>query len=173
MKIEVKRASLEDASILALLGRITFDESFGHLFKDPQALHDYYNQEFSVATVRANLLNENVICWLAYADDLPVGYAKLEKSRKTEGLTSENVSHLQRIYILKHFLHLKVGLPLLEPVIAETQALGSAYLWLAVWEGNERAKRFYEKHDFNHLLTKELTFANQEFTFDIIAKKFT
>ncbi|MDX1942614.1 MAG: hypothetical protein SFU99_18760 [Saprospiraceae bacterium] len=42
MKIEVRKAILMDAPIISLLGRITFGETFGHLFPDQQALQRYY-----------------------------------------------------------------------------------------------------------------------------------
>jgi len=33
-KIEIRRAKKEDAGFIALLGRVTFTETFGHLFRD-------------------------------------------------------------------------------------------------------------------------------------------
>ena len=41
--IEIRLAKKEDAEFIALLGRTTFTETFGHLFRDQKDLIDYYN----------------------------------------------------------------------------------------------------------------------------------
>ena len=41
--IEIRLAKKEDAQIIAILGRITFTETFGHLFRDQKDLINYYN----------------------------------------------------------------------------------------------------------------------------------
>ena len=41
--IEIRLAKKEEAQFIALLGRITFIETFGHLFRDQKDLVDYYN----------------------------------------------------------------------------------------------------------------------------------
>ena len=46
--IEIRLAKKEDAQFIALLGRITFTETFGHFFRDQKDLIDYYNLTFSV-----------------------------------------------------------------------------------------------------------------------------
>ena len=49
--IEIRLAKKEDAQFVALLGRITFTETFGHLFRDQKDLIDYYNLTFSVQKI--------------------------------------------------------------------------------------------------------------------------
>ena len=46
--IEIRLAKKEDAQFIALLGRITFTETFGYFFRDQKDLIDYYNLTFSV-----------------------------------------------------------------------------------------------------------------------------
>ena len=41
--IEIRLAKKEDAQFIALLGRITFTETFGHFFRDQKDLINYYN----------------------------------------------------------------------------------------------------------------------------------
>ena len=43
--IEIRLAKKEDAQFIALLGRTTFTETFGH-FRDQNDLIDYYNLTF-------------------------------------------------------------------------------------------------------------------------------
>ena len=49
--IEIRLAKKEDAQFIALLGRITFTETFGHFFRDQKDLIDYYNLTFSVEKI--------------------------------------------------------------------------------------------------------------------------
>jgi hypothetical protein len=45
-KIEIRIANTSDAENIDLLGRITFKETFGHLFKDPNILLEHHNRTF-------------------------------------------------------------------------------------------------------------------------------
>ena len=45
--IEIRLAKKEDSQFIALLGRITFTETFGRFFRDQNDLIDYYNFTFS------------------------------------------------------------------------------------------------------------------------------
>ena len=75
--IEIRLAKEKDAQFIALLGRVTFTETFGHLFRDQQDLIDYYNYTFSVQKIEDGIKKQNNIFWIAFVNQLPVGYAKL------------------------------------------------------------------------------------------------
>ena len=63
--IEIRLAKKEDARYIALLGRITFTETFGHLFRDQNDLIDYYNYTFSVKKIEDGMKKQNNIFWIA------------------------------------------------------------------------------------------------------------
>ena len=42
----IREAKKADAEYISLLARITFDETFGHLFKDRKVLLEYFNTTF-------------------------------------------------------------------------------------------------------------------------------
>ena len=44
--IEIRLAKKEDAEFIALLGRITYTETFGDFFRDQKDVIDYYNLIF-------------------------------------------------------------------------------------------------------------------------------
>ena len=58
--IEIRLAKKEDAPFIALLGRITFTETFGHFFRDKQDLLDYYNLTFSVEKIENGIENQTI-----------------------------------------------------------------------------------------------------------------
>ena len=59
--IEIRLAKKEDAQSIALLGRITFTETFGHCFRDQKDLIDYYNLTFSVEKIEDGMKKPNNI----------------------------------------------------------------------------------------------------------------
>ena len=95
--IEIRLAKKEDAPSIALLGRTTFTETFGHFFGDQQDLIDYYNLTFSVQKIEAGIEKPNNISWIAFANRLPVGYAKLKLNSTSEFVESKDVCQLQKI----------------------------------------------------------------------------
>ena len=56
--IEIRLAKKEDAKFIALLGRTTFTETFGHFFRDQKDLIDYYNLTFSVQKIEDGIKNQ-------------------------------------------------------------------------------------------------------------------
>ena len=102
-EIQIRIANTGDAVTIALLGRITFSEAFGDLFRNYDDLQKYYHKTFSVQKIRTSLQKDQNIYWLALVDELPVGYAKLKLESGTPFLDIESVCQLQKIYVLKRF----------------------------------------------------------------------
>ena len=64
--IEIRLAKKEDAQCIALIGRITFTEAFGHFFRDQKDLIDYNNLTFSVQKIEDGIKKPNNIFWIAF-----------------------------------------------------------------------------------------------------------
>jgi ribosomal protein S18 acetylase RimI-like enzyme len=168
--VVIRKATTADAAIVALLARVTFTETFGNAFRDPNDLVDYYNETFSVHKFRDSIGKENNIFWIAFVDELPVGYAKMKKYSPSTHLPNEDkVSQLQKIYVLKDFLSMKIGQKLQDEIVAEARLIGSRYLWLSVLNANERAIGFYKKHGF--VVCGELEFDIGKEHFEYFAMK--
>ena len=81
--IEIRLAKKEDARFIALLGRTTFTETFGHFFRDQKDLIDYYNFTFSVQKIEDGIKKPNNIFWIAFVNRLPVGLSLIHISEPT------------------------------------------------------------------------------------------
>lgn len=171
--IIIRKATLEDAAIVALLARITFDETFGHHFSDRNDLLTYFETTFSVEKIRSSIAKENNVFWLAFIDDLPVGYAKLKKYSPVDVLIDTNTAQLQKIYVLKDSIGKQVGPKLQEALFTEVVQLGIRNLWLSVLKTNDRAIRFYEKNDFKPVGEHLFSVGKETFDFYILLKIFT
>ena len=170
VNIKTRIVSIEDAPIIAFLARITFDETFGHLFRDRQDLLDYFENTFSVDKIETSISKSNNIFWIAYVDKLPVGYAKLKLNSTSQFIISKNVCQLQKIYVLKDFLSLKIGHKLQGIQLQKAKELGFKHIWLSVLNSNERAINFYIKNGFKHIGDHDFQIGKEEFEFKVMSR---
>lgn len=146
MNLEIRRASDADAPTVALLGRITFAETFGYLFtKHSGDLRDYLDCTFNVAKIRNSIAEAGNWYWLSFLDGLPVGYAKLKYPSPAPQLPKDDPAQLQKIYVLREYVGAGIGKPLFEVALKETAQIGVHTLILYVLKENARAVHFYEK----------------------------
>ena len=154
----------------SLLGRITFKETFGHLFKDDQDLLDYFDNTFSVEKIEKSIMKSNNIFWISYVDRLPVGYAKLKLKSPSAFLNATHVCQLQKIYVLKDFLSFRIGTQLQNLLIQKAKELGYKKIWLSVLQSNERAIHFYKKNEFNLIGNHDFQIGKEHFLFKVMSR---
>jgi len=168
-RIETRLATGSDAQLIALLGRITFSQTFGHLFREPQDLLNYCNTVFSVMKIESSLSEANSVFWLAFVDQLPVGYAKLKCNETSPFVSTERVCQLQKIYVLKDFLSLGIGLNLQRRLLEKAASMKFETIWLSVLKGNERALKFYTKSDFKIVGSHRFQIGQENFEFNVMS----
>ena len=168
---EIRLAKKEDAPFIALLGRITFTETFGHFFRDQKDLIDYYNLTFSVQKIEAGIEKPNNVFWVAFVNRLPVGYAKLKLHSPSEFIESTSVCQLQKIYVLKGFLSMKIGFELQNSLLEKAKELTFDHVWLSVLNSNERAIDFYKKGGFEEIGNHDFQIGKENFEFIALNKK--
>ena len=169
--IEIRLARKEHARFIALLGRTTFTETFGHFFRNQQDLIDYYNSTFSVQKIEAGIEEPNNLFWIAFANRLPVGHAKLKLHSNSGFVDSKEVCQLQKIYVLKDFLSMKIGLGLQDALLEKAKELNFTQIWLSVLNSNERAIRFYEKSGFEQVGNHDFQIGRENFEFIAMNKE--
>ena|ERR1700750_66869 len=167
--IQIRRANPDDAQHIALLGRITFTETFSEYFRDQKDLFEYYERTFDVSKIRASLQKENNLYWIAFWNELPVGYAKLKIHSNTESIETENASQLQKIYVLREFLDQKIGKQLMDELMNSFMTSDKTHLWLSVLKSNERAVQFYDRNGFKHAGEHEFRIGKEVFDFYILS----
>lgn len=168
---QIRLAEKEDAKYIALLGRTTFIETFGSLFRDAEDLKAYLNLTFSVNKIESSLTKPNNVFWIAFVNGLPAGYAKLKLKSSSEFIKSANVSQLQKIYVLRDFLSMKIGKRLQDLLIANATETGSKEIWLSVLGSNQRAIGFYEKNDFRVVGSHKFSIGKEIFDFIAMSKR--
>jgi ribosomal protein S18 acetylase RimI-like enzyme len=154
MDIEVRKASGNDHSIIVDIGRIAVYEAHRASCSEAdmnQYLTTHYNE-----TAITNELNDSAnIYHLLFYRGQPAGFSKIVVNAPHAGIAQQNVTKLDRIYLLKEFHGLKLGAHLLNHNIALSQENGQYGMWLFTWVGNERAVSFYKKNGFSVIGTHQ------------------
>lgn len=157
-EIVVRRAGVEDAAMLALVGAATFLDGFaGVLPGDAMVAHAARHH---VAEVYAKYLAQaKVAAWLAVTREggAPVGYAMLTPPELPEETMREGDLELKRIYALSRFHGTGVAQEMMDTAIDEARARGAFRVTLGVYAGNARALRFYERNGFRQIGTRQFT----------------
>ena len=169
--IKIRLAKKEDAPFIALLGRTTFTETFGHFFRDQQDLIDYYNLTFSVQKIEDGIEKPDNVFWIAFANRLPVGYAKLKLNSHSDFIESQDVCQLQKIYVLKDFLSMKIGFGLQDALLTKAKDLNFGHVWLSVLHSNDRAISFYKQSGFEQVGHHYFQIGKERFEFIAMSKQ--
>lgn len=154
-EITVRRATLEDANLLASLATVSFYEAYFEQ-DDSHDLSNYLVENFSPAVVSADLSDSQSTYLIVFRGGKAVGYAKSRAGEVHESVTSRDAIELQRCYLIERVWGTGIGDVLLERCFAEARELGKEVLWLGVWEENQRGLSFYHRHGFERVGT--LTF---------------
>lgn len=171
--IKIKIASETDTEVLALLGRLTWAESHGPYVEDKNDVLKYLDENFSVSKTKQNIANPNQLFCIIYADDFPVGYAKLVLNAPNEHVTSQSKCQLERIFILNDFIWLKIGQQLLTFVEEQAKKLQLDTMWLTVYIKNQRAIRFYERNEFKKVGEVNFLVNGKEYENIVFSKKYS
>jgi ribosomal protein S18 acetylase RimI-like enzyme len=146
----VRRASIEDAKLLAELGARTFDETFA---KDnpPEDMAAYLADSFSVGRLTEELTDPLSVFFIAEVEGSAAGYAKIHAGEVAGGVEGERPIELVRLYASREWLGRGVGQALMRRCIDEAREMGFRTIWLGVWERNDRARAFYRKWNFHEV----------------------
>lgn len=145
--IRITFAAEDDAELVAEISRKTFYDTFAaQNSKENMEMH--MAQYYSLEKIRAELGDPGNIFLLAYDDDRPAGYAKMNEHVKEESRHLENPIEIERIYSIKELIGKGIGKNLMEKCLAIAREKNKKEIWLGVWEYNERAIDFYVQWGF-------------------------
>jgi diamine N-acetyltransferase len=166
--IEITRIGPADWQALQHIGRQTFEETFAP-HNSAENMRQYLDTGFSEEKLKAELSDTNSAFYFARLGTDVIGYLKLNTGAAQTELKDRQAVEIERIYVAAAFHGKKVGQALYEHALAEAAKAGAAYIWLGVWEKNERALRFYEKNGFTAFDTHLFRLGTEEQT-DIMMK---
>ena len=145
--VDIRHASVLDAATIAAFAARQFAETFGP-DNDPADMALYLDSAFSDSLQRSELEDPERVYLLAYQGDTLAGYALVRMGSENTHVTGAAPAEIQRFYVDRAHHGHGVAATLMAPCTHVAESRGARTLWLAVWERNARAIRFYEKIGF-------------------------
>ena len=167
--IIINKALSEDLEIIQNLGIQTFSETFAE-DNSEEAMKKYLEESFNTEKVRSELSNPDSHFYIAWEEDNPVGYLKVNSGNAQTELQDETSLEIERIYVKKSHHGKKVGQLLYDQAVETAEHLKKSYVWLGVWEENLRALNFYRKNGFVEF-DKHIFRLGEEEQTDLMMKK--
>lgn len=146
-EITIKPVFLENIQALQNIGRQTFSETFTES-NTAENMQKYLKEGFAIEKLTLELQNENSKFYFAQMQDEVIGYLKINLGASQTELKDNKAVEIERIYVLKAFQGKKIGQLLYEKAIQIAKEVKAEYIWLGVWEANNKAIHFYTKNGF-------------------------
>lgn len=167
--LSIKRAGVDDARLLAIIGTVSFYEAYFEQ-DTPIVIANYLCDNFSVEQMTAELNDPNAAFFIALQNEKAVGYAKLLSNAKAEGVSGSRPIELKRIYLVERVWGSGIGEALLSHCEDFGRSSGHDTIWLGVWQENQRGQRFYAKHGFSKVGTITFPYGDSVGINDVMEK---
>lgn len=146
-QVQIRIAGTADAGTIADLSRKTFYDSFA-ADNSKENMDHFLNLQFTRESLIAEVTAPGNIFLLAYLDDTLAGYARLQDNSQPTEMGGETAIEIVRIYSEQTAIGKGVGKALMEKALSIAREKKKEYIWLGVWEHNQRAIGFYTKWGF-------------------------
>ncbi|WP_371926090.1 GNAT family N-acetyltransferase [Flavobacterium cerinum] len=167
--MRISSVSIADIEILQQIGKDTFFETFS-ANNSEEDMKKYLENSFSIPKLTAELNNPDSRFFIVWDDVNAVGYLKVNFGQAQTELQDDTAIEIERIYVKSEYHGQKVGQLLYEKALEIAEQEQMKYVWLAVWEENQRATRFYTKNGFVAFDKHIFRLGDEEQT-DIMMKK--
>lgn len=147
MNLSLKKCSLKDIEILRDISIKTYYATFAE-FNVKENMNAYLDAAFNFDKLFKEAQDKNSAFYFLYKDNVLTGYIKLNVAPSQSDINDSDSLEIERIYILKEFQGFGLGRFLIEHAIKIAIEKRKKFIWLGVWENNEKAIRFYKKNGF-------------------------
>ncbi len=150
--VRFRRCTIDDLYVLQNFSRRLYFETFAEA-NTPENMQAYLDHAFALEKLREELLNPHSSFVFLYCNSELAGYMKLNEACAQTDVHDDESLEIERIYVDKKFQGEGLGRALMSRAIDTAAERGKKYVWLGVWEKNEKALRFYERTGFRQVGT--------------------
>lgn len=150
MDTSIRLCTMDDLNELCALSISTFYETFAPM-NTPEGMKNYLATSFDEAKFRRELSDSNTSFFFVYSGEELAGYMKLNEAPSQSDVNDSASLEIERIYVLSKYQGEGIGALLMDKAISAAVERGKEYIWLGVWEKNEKALAFYKKHEFRKI----------------------
>jgi len=166
--INIKRVKLSDVNQLQEISRRTFSKAFSDVNTE-EDMNKYLTENLSLERLIGELSNKDSEFYFAIVDENIIGYLKLNSGQAQTDLRDDKALEIERIYVLPDYHGKHVGQSLYQKATEVAKQKDADYVWLGVWENNQKAIAFYKKNGFVAFGKHSFMLGNDEQT-DIMMK---
>ena len=141
------RATESDVNVICGIGKLSVAESHKGSCSD-EHMNEYLVKNYSNDAIDKDLSDPTNHYYIVTCNDKVAGFSKIVFNAEHLNVDYKNAAKLDRIYLLKEFIGLKLGLELLNFNIELARKNNQSCVWLYTWIGNENAINFYLKSGF-------------------------
>jgi ribosomal protein S18 acetylase RimI-like enzyme len=147
MNCSFRKCTADDLPALRELSVRTFSDTFRHL-NTPEDFRAYLDKAFNTAQLRGEMSSADSEFYFLYADSALAGYLKLNERGAQTDINDPQSLEIERIYVTKEHQGTGLGGVLMNKALETAKQRDKAYVWLGVWEKNEKAIGFYKNYGF-------------------------
>ena len=152
MEILIRPALAADVPALTYLAVTTYIAAFGHSFS-PEDLAAHLTHNLAPANI-ARFTSEDVVL-VAEAADRLVGFVQFGTAGREYAPENDRDQELRRLYVLNEYQNQGAGTLLMQAALTHPLMQAAPAIYLDVWEHNQGARRFYERHGFEVIGTRQ------------------
>jgi len=147
MQLYYKLCNIKNLEKLINISRTTYNDAFRENNTEKN-MKEYLESAFSKSKMIKELKEKNTEFYFAYLNNIIVGYFKINSDQAQTDINDKLSIELERFYILKEFQRKKLGDQMIKKVISIAEKKEKEYIWLGVWEKNDKAISFYREYGF-------------------------
>lgn len=148
MEINIRRISTGDASVLSVLAKQTFRDTFTGTCTE-EDMQGFLEECYSETQLTTELGDDENYYFFAELEGKPVAYLLFKEQYESfPEIKKWKALELKRIYVLQEYLGKGIAQKLMDFYLHFATENKYETVWLGVWEHNTRAQKFYEKYGF-------------------------
>ena len=167
--IDIQKVEVADLELLRVFSKDTFYEFFAHL-NTPENMEAYASVAFTPERVMTELNNPNSHFYFAMQDNEIAGYLKLNLADAQNEFKEADAMEIERIYVSGKYHGKYIGKQLLDFAIRMALNKKFRYVWLGVWEHNDKAMAFYKRNGFE-VFDSHVFWLGDDKQIDLLMKK--
>lgn len=146
----IRRPGEADLDALTALGRRTFTETFGHLYR-PEDLSAFLEQSFGADGLPAEFRDPAFRFRVVDAGGVLAGFAKTGPSYLPVPDDGRRKIELRQLYVLKDWHGTGAAQALMDWALEVARSGEHDDMYLSVYSDNVRAQRFYARYGFEEV----------------------
>jgi len=169
MAINITPCKAEQLELLRDISIETYQYTFADSNSD-ELMQQYFRDALNLEKLSLELQTTGSYFYFIYVDQEVAGFLKVNIDDAQSDYSDEIGLEVERFYIRQSYLRRGLGKTLMQFAYGVAQKFNKNSIWLGVWEGNLRARAFYESQGFYHIGEHPFDMAGDIQT-DLVLKK--